>query len=60
MDLVEIGLDELDWIPVAEDRYRWRALANSVMNLWIPQNAGKRGAVELVAFRVAQFHRVSM
>jgi hypothetical protein len=25
-----------DWIGLAQDRYRWRALVNSVMNLWVP------------------------
>jgi hypothetical protein len=30
MDLSEIGLN---WIGLAQDRYRWRALVNSVMNL---------------------------
>jgi hypothetical protein len=34
--LVEIGLGELDWISLTEDRYRWRTLVNSVMNLWVP------------------------
>jgi hypothetical protein len=36
MDLIETGLGELDWIDLAQDRYRWRALVNSVMNLQIP------------------------
>jgi hypothetical protein len=36
MDLLEIGLDVVDWIGLAQDRYRWRALVNSVMNLWVP------------------------
>jgi hypothetical protein len=36
MDLVEIVLGVLDWICLALDRYRWRALVNAVMNLWIP------------------------
>jgi hypothetical protein len=36
MDLLEIGLGVLDWICLAQDRYRWRALVNSVMNLWVP------------------------
>jgi hypothetical protein len=33
-DLLEIGLNVVDWIGLAQDRYRWRALVNSVMNLW--------------------------
>jgi hypothetical protein len=32
MDLLEIGLSVVDWIGLAQDRYRWRALVNSVMN----------------------------
>jgi hypothetical protein len=35
-DLLEIGLSIVDWIGLAQDRYRWRALVNSVMNLRIP------------------------
>jgi hypothetical protein len=34
--LVEIRLSGLDWIGLAQDRYRWRALMNSVMNLRVP------------------------
>jgi hypothetical protein len=33
MDLLEIGLNVVDWICLAQDRYMWRALVNSVMNL---------------------------
>jgi hypothetical protein len=36
MDLLEIGLDVVDWIGMAQDRYSWRALVNSVMKLWVP------------------------
>jgi hypothetical protein len=36
MDLLEIGLNFVDWIGLAQDRYRWRALVNSVMNLRVP------------------------
>jgi hypothetical protein len=36
MDLLEIGLSVVDWIGLAQDRYRWRALVNSVMNLLVP------------------------
>jgi hypothetical protein len=33
IDLLEIGVNVVDWIGLAQDRYRWRALVNSVMNL---------------------------
>jgi hypothetical protein len=36
MGLLEIGLNVVDWIGLAQDRYRWRALINSVMNLRVP------------------------
>jgi hypothetical protein len=36
MDLLEIGLNVVDWIDLAQDRQRWRALVNSVMNLRVP------------------------
>jgi hypothetical protein len=36
MDLLEIGLSVVDWIGLTQDRYRWRALVNSVMNLRVP------------------------
>jgi hypothetical protein len=36
MDLLEIGLNVVDWIGLAQDRYRLRALVNSVMNLRVP------------------------
>jgi hypothetical protein len=36
MDLSEIRLSAVEWIGLAQDRYRWRALVNSVMNLRVP------------------------
>jgi hypothetical protein len=41
MDLRETGWDVMDWIDLAQDRDQWRALVNTVMNLWVPLNAGK-------------------
>jgi hypothetical protein len=32
MDLLEMGLGGVDWIGLAQDRYRWRALVNAIMN----------------------------
>jgi hypothetical protein len=31
----------VDWIGLAQDTHRWRALVNSVLNLRVPYNAGK-------------------
>jgi hypothetical protein len=35
MDLLEIGLNVVDWIGLAQDRYSCKALVNSVMNLQV-------------------------
>jgi hypothetical protein len=53
MDLLEIGLSVVDWIGLAQDSYRWRALVNAVMNLWVPESAGNyQVAAQLVVSRV--------
>jgi hypothetical protein len=36
MDLVEVGWGDVDWIGLAQDRDRLRALVNSVLNLRVP------------------------
>ena len=36
LDLQEVGCGVMDCIDVAQDRDRWRALVNTIMNLWIP------------------------
>jgi hypothetical protein len=33
MDLKEIGLESVEWIKLAQDRDRWRALVNTAMYL---------------------------
>jgi hypothetical protein len=51
MDLKEMGCDGMDWIGLAQDRDRWRALMNVVMNLRVPSNAGNfLTSCELVSF----------
>jgi hypothetical protein len=35
MDLREIGWGGLDWLDLAQDKDQWRALVNTVSNLWV-------------------------
>jgi hypothetical protein len=39
--LRDIGWDGVDWMDMAQDRDQWRALVNMILNLRVPQNAGK-------------------
>jgi hypothetical protein len=61
MDLLEIGLSVVDWIGLAQDRYRWRAPVNLVMNLSVPYNAGNlpSGCTTCGLSSGTQLHRVS-
>jgi hypothetical protein len=36
MNLRETGMDGAKWIRLAEDRFKWRAFVNTVMNVWVP------------------------
>jgi hypothetical protein len=41
MNLREIGWDGMDWIDLTKDRDQWKALVNTVMDFWVPQNSEK-------------------
>jgi hypothetical protein len=60
MDLQEVGCEGMDWIELAQDRDRWQALVNVVMNLQVPQNAGNfLDSCKLVSFsRTTMLHGV--
>jgi hypothetical protein len=61
MNLKEIGWGGIDWIDLAQDRDKWRALVNTVMNLRVPYNAGKflSSCTTGGLSRRAQLHEVS-
>jgi hypothetical protein len=61
IDLGEVGWGDVDWIGLAQDRNRWRALVNSVLNLRVPRNAGNlsSGLTSSGLSNSAQLHIVS-
>jgi hypothetical protein len=58
MDRREIGWDGRAWIDLAQNGDQWRGLVNTVMNLWVPLNAGKfLSSCTIASFsRRAQLH----
>jgi len=40
MDITEMGCGGMDWIELAQDGERCRALVNAVKNIRVPLNAG--------------------
>jgi hypothetical protein len=61
VDFVEMGWGDVNWIGLAQDRDRWRALVNSVLNLRVPLIAGKLSSVQTTRdlSSSAQLHGVS-
>jgi hypothetical protein len=61
MDVGEVGWGDVDRIGLAQDRNRWRALVNLVLNLRVPGNAGKlsSGVTSSGLWSSAQLHTVS-
>jgi hypothetical protein len=61
MDLGEVGWDDVDWIGLAKDRNRWRALVNSVLNLRVPMKCWETIKCLTTGglLNSAQLHRVS-
>jgi hypothetical protein len=51
----------VDWIGLAQDRNRWRALVNSVLKLRVPRNPGKlsSGLTSSGLSSSAHLHRIS-
>jgi hypothetical protein len=61
VDNIKVDLGEVGWGDVAQDRKRWRALVNWVLNLRDPCNAGKLSSCLTSSglSSSAQLHRVS-
>jgi hypothetical protein len=60
MDLQEVECGGMDWIDVSQDRDRWLALGNAVMNVQLPYVGNFLSSLEPVSFsRRIPFHGIS-
>jgi hypothetical protein len=61
MELGEVGWGDVDWIALAQDRTKWRALVNFVLNILVPLNTVKlsSGITSGGLSGSGQLHRVS-
>jgi hypothetical protein len=61
IDFREIGWVVMDWIDLAQDRDKWRALVFTVMNLRVPENVRNFLSTYTIGgfSRRAQLHEVS-
>ena len=35
MDIKEIGRDDVEWMNIAQEKVKWQAFVNTVMNFWV-------------------------
>jgi hypothetical protein len=61
MDFGEVEWGDMYWIGLPQDGNSWKALVNSVLNLLVPQNAGKLSSCLTAGshWSSTQLHRVS-